>query len=159
MSDLSKILVTSGLTILGGMFVYVAGQVIVRFFIDPYHEYRKTVGEIADALIFYANVYMNPHVGSGDPNSQTAKFFDEAAIALRQKASLIRVRAHAIPFYNLFAKCNLVPSWDSIMIASRHLVGLSNSIHRWDVNPGETMETNVQRRTEIISALRLPPNS
>jgi hypothetical protein len=64
MSELDKILLTSGLTIAGGFLVYVFGQIATRFLIDPYHEYRKTVGEIADTLVYYANIYMNP--GSGD---------------------------------------------------------------------------------------------
>jgi len=97
LEDLTKILLTSAATIIGGVFVYTAGQVITRFFIDPYHEYRKVVGEIADALIYHANVYMNP--GGGSPNEPRAARIDATSDTLRQKASLfvsMHMRSRAI---------------------------------------------------------------
>ncbi len=106
MSDLEKIFLTSGLTIVGGFLVYVFGQIATRFLVDPYHEYRRAIGDIADTLVYYANVYMNS--GSGDRERM-----DEASKTLRQKASLLRVRAYAIPRYAWFAKLNLVPSGNS----------------------------------------------
>jgi hypothetical protein len=144
MSDLVKILLTSAVTIFGGVVVYVCGQVTTRFFIDPYHEYLKTVGEIADTLVYYANVYMNP--GSGDRERM-----DEASKILRQKASLLRVRAYAIPCHAWFAKLKLVPSQALIMKASAALIGLSNAVHSGDLTH------NAKRQKEIIDALRLPP--
>jgi hypothetical protein len=144
MSDLVKILLTSGLTIIGGLVVYVFGQIATRFFIDPYHEYRKTVGEIADTLVYYANVYMNP--GSGNRERM-----DEASKILRQKASLLRVRAFAIPRYACLVKFKLVPSPELITKASAALIGLSNNVHSGN------FEHNEKRRDEIIEALRLPP--
>jgi hypothetical protein len=144
MSDLVKILLTSGLTIFGGFVVYVFGQIATRFLIDPYHEYRKTVGEIADTLVYYANVYMNP--GSSDRERM-----DEASKILRQKASLLRVRAYAIPRYACFVKLRLVPPLELIAKASAALIGLSNNVHSGN------FEHNEKRLDEIIKALRLPP--
>jgi hypothetical protein len=143
LDDLTKIVLTSALTIFGGVMIYVAGQILTRFFIDPYHEYRKIVGEIADALVFYANVYTNPGVG-------TQERMDEASNTLRQKGSLLRVRSLAIPWYGAFVTLRLVPSWESIMKASGALFGLSNNIHRGDP------EQNARRRDEVIKALGLP---
>jgi hypothetical protein len=40
---------------LGGVIVYVTG-IATRFFIDPYQEYLKAVGEIERALVYHANV-------------------------------------------------------------------------------------------------------
>ena len=94
----------------------------MRFFIDPYHEYQKTVGEIADALVYYADVYSNP--GSGDKER-----LDEAARILREKGSLLRVRAYAIPKYAWFVKRGWLPQWNFIMKASAALIGLSNNVH------------------------------
>jgi hypothetical protein len=124
--------------------VYVFGQIVTRFFIDPYHEYRKTVGDIADTLVYYANVYMNP--GSGDRERM-----EEASKTFRQKASLLRVRAYAIPRYACFARLKLVPSQELITKASAALIALSNGVHSGDPNH------NAKRREEIIEALRLPP--
>ena len=144
LSDLTKIFLTSAFTIIGGITIYVAGQIITRFFIDPYHEYQKTVGEIADALVYYADVYSNP--GSGDKQRM-----DDAARIFREKGSLLRVRAYAIPQYAWFVKRGWLPQWDIIMKASAVLIGLSNNIHRGDA------KENDLRREKIIQALRLPP--
>jgi hypothetical protein len=46
LSDLTKIFLTSALTIIGGITIYVAGQIIARFFIDPLHESGSKAGEI-----------------------------------------------------------------------------------------------------------------
>ncbi len=51
---------TASITILGGFIVFVLGQIVVKFFIEPIHEQSKTIGEIAYSLIFYANLYSNP---------------------------------------------------------------------------------------------------
>jgi hypothetical protein len=51
---------TVALTILSGLGLLVLGQIVIRSFIDPIYEFRKLRGRIADALIFYANLYMNP---------------------------------------------------------------------------------------------------
>lgn len=51
---------TAALTISGSVLVLVTGQLIVRFVIDPIHDQKRHLGEIANALIFYANLYSNP---------------------------------------------------------------------------------------------------
>ena len=57
--ELFKIFLTSGLTITGGVLIFVLGQMILKFVIEPIHEFNKLKGEIAYSLVFYANVYMN----------------------------------------------------------------------------------------------------
>jgi hypothetical protein len=95
-------------------------------------------------LFYYANVYMNP--GSGDRDRMV-----EASKTLRQKASLLRVRAYAIPCYAWFAKLKFVPPLELITKASAALIGLSNNVHSGN------FEHNEKRLDEIIKALRLPP--
>ena len=51
---------TIALTIISGLALLVLGQIIIRSFIEPVYEVRKMRGEIAEALIFYANLYTNP---------------------------------------------------------------------------------------------------
>jgi hypothetical protein len=51
---------TVALTVLGGLALLVLGQIVIRSFVDPIYEIRKLRGEIADALIYHANVYMSP---------------------------------------------------------------------------------------------------
>jgi hypothetical protein len=143
MTELERIFLTSALTICGSVVVLVTGQVIIRFFIDPIIELRRMIGEVADTVIFYANIYANPGVPSkGDS--------DEASEALRQKASLLQTRAAAVPLYDLFTDLQIIPSSKQISEASRNLIGLSNSVHQGD--PAE----NLNRQKSIRDALSLP---
>lgn len=142
MTPLQQTFLTSALTLTGGIILLVAGQVMIRFFIEPIHEQRKLIGEISDALIYYANLYSSPGVGSQDK-------CDEASRVLRQKASLLRARTHAIPWYGLFTRLRIVKPRKSIETAASNLTGLSNSIHRGDPR------TNHERRERISDSLGL----
>jgi hypothetical protein len=136
--EITKIL----LTVLGGAVVLVFGQIATRFFIEPYHEYRKLVGEIADALVYYANVS-----SSSNPDIR-----ERASDKYRQQASLLRVRAFVAP--SCFVKYNLIPSWEAIMEASSALIGLENSYAGRD-SPDVFRERTKERNT-IIKNLKLP---
>ena len=41
MSELFKIVLTSSITVLSGILVFVGGQLIAKFFIEPIHEQRR----------------------------------------------------------------------------------------------------------------------
>ena len=143
MTELERIFHTSGLTICGSVIVLVIGQILIRFFIDPIIELREMIGKVADTVIFYANIYANPGVGSKEE-------CHEAMDALRQSASLLRARAMAIPLNSLFAFLRVIPTPKSISEASGKLIGLSNSIHIGD--PAE----NLKLQVSIRHALGLP---
>jgi len=134
---------TTALTIVSSLALLVFGQIIIRSLIDPVYEVRKMCGEIAEALIFYANFYMNPGHTQKSPEK------DEAVNALRSLGSRLEARRYAVPFYSSFAFLKAVPSAGSIERARSNLVGLSNSIY-----DGKT-EYNEQRRRSIIEALNL----
>lgn len=88
-NELFKIILISCLTVLGGIVVFVMGQIITKFFIEPLHEQSKLIGEIAYSLIFYANLYSNP--GSGNFEK-----IEEASKVLRQQASQLLEKSYAI---------------------------------------------------------------
>lgn len=54
MSEIVKIILTSSLTIIGGVLVFVAGQLVVKFVIEPIQELKKTLADIHDSLVFHA---------------------------------------------------------------------------------------------------------
>ena len=112
MSDLEKILWTTAGTIIGGVVVLVMGQVVTRLFIEPIYELKRTVGNIAHALIFHA-----PNYGK----QEVRDFF-------RQKASDLLARACGVPFYPVvwFVSVGMIPSKRSILKAHRALISLSN---------------------------------
>ena len=65
MSEVDKI----ALTALFGIGVVVFGQAFSKFLIEPIYERRKVIGNIADALMFYAPLISHP----GDPDSDIEK--------------------------------------------------------------------------------------
>jgi len=125
----------------GGVVIYVLGQITTRFLIDPYQEYRKTVGEIAYALVFYANVYQSP-------GRTRAEMMDEASRLLRRLASSLRVHAFSIPCRGVFWR---LPSSEDLRTASSALISLSNGIHQ-----GNSRD-NQRDVDEINKLLGLPP--
>lgn len=107
------------LTILGGFLIFAAGQIFLKLFLDPVHEYRQLVGQIADNLIYYANIYSSPSVSSDDVK-------EECHQAFRQRASELIAKANAILAWKLFEYFRLIPRKESIFLAHHALIGLSN---------------------------------
>ena len=142
MTELYKIVLTSCLTIFGGVFVFTIGQLISKFLIEPIHEQSKCIGEIADALIFYANLYASP--GTDMPEKR-----HEASKSLRQYGSLIISKTHMIKFYSLLEKLGLVRKQKDILEASQELIRLSNSIYS-----GKYV-FNITSRQKIMKALNI----
>ena len=158
MSELLKNTLTLALTVMGGVSVFVIGQIFVRFFIEPVHELRRTIGDVGDVLIYYARLYMGPKeivadAGDWSAGSPLPPVYGEergkASDALRQKASLLFIRANAVPKYDWFVYLKAIPPWESLKTAHKELINLSNSVSRG--NP----LVNAERRRIIAEALGL----
>ena len=129
-------------TVLSGVAVYILGQLLIRFSVEPLQELKRVIGDISHALVYYADVYSNPGLNKDEIVSEARK-------ALRDKASVLRSQANVVPFYDGFTRLKWVPSRADIKSASRHLIGLSNSLVKGDP------EYNDKRLEEIKKALRL----
>jgi hypothetical protein len=151
--ELFKIALTSSLTVLGGVVVFVLGQIIAKFFIEPIHEQFRVIGEIADLLIFYADLYSNP----GDSNPERR---EEASKMLRKQASQLMARTSTIRLYKLWQFLEFVRKHADIMEAHKHLIGLSNCIFI-PPNSGlreglsKIIENNYNSRKKIEKCLRI----
>jgi hypothetical protein len=149
MSDLDKILLTSSLTVVVGVFVFVLGQVFLKFFIEPIHEQKKLIGEIADALIYYGSTYGNPERGVSERGNQAQE-------RLRQLSTLLLSRTGLIPCYGCFASMRLVRQVSEIGIAAQGLMGISNNINLApDADANGAVLTNIRWRDGIKEALGL----
>jgi hypothetical protein len=169
MSELFKIVVTSSLTILSGILVFVIGQVIVKFIIEPLHEQAKLIGEIANSLIFFRPVgtVWAPHYleklqdisKQNDLDEPVRKLLteryqdltkrewsrtEEARAVLRQQASQLMGATHKIRVYWLWALLGVVPKREDVIVASQELIGLSNEEY-----------TSTVRAREIAKRLRI----
>jgi len=52
MSEWHQIIWTSVFTIIGGVVIFTAGHIVLKFFIEPIQEMDKVRGKICDTLIF-----------------------------------------------------------------------------------------------------------
>jgi hypothetical protein len=132
-------------TVVAGVLIFVGGQLLSRFLVDPLHEWRKLKGEIAHALVFYSNVHVAPRLHS-------VEFGEEAMKHYRDLASQLWQRVHAIPCHRLFVLLRLVPSWKRVQAASSGLIGLSNSV--FETDPLHHMDRN-KMRERVREALGL----
>jgi len=81
---------TAALTAFFGVVVFVTGQIILKFFVEPIQEQAKIKGEVSNALVFYANV----EGGIIKPELR-----EEAQTELRELAARLRASVSQIPYY------------------------------------------------------------
>ncbi len=119
-----KIVLTAAATLLGGAILFVLGQLVQKFFLEPVQALLKLIAEIDVTLTFWAWAYANP---SAEVTDERLKASNE----LRSSASRLRAAANSIPFFWL-ARYLGAPDKGNVKKAARDLVGLSNSIFRGD---------------------------
>lgn len=169
MSEIFKIILTSSLTVIGGIVVLVFGQIVIKFIIEPFQEQAKLRAEIAESIIFYANVgsgieqyyfqKLQETEGMDEPLKKLVreryeeiiknnwKKSDDAATKLRQQAGQLLAKTYAIPGYGFWAFLGALPSSKNIAAATSNLIGMSNSVH-------DGRESN-ERIKDIARQLRL----
>jgi len=125
------------LTAVAGIAVFIAGQIIMKWFIEPIQEQRKLRGKIIYGLAYYANVYAEIF-----PRETVI----EASTRLRDLASQLQANASVIPFYGLLSLLHMVPKSDVIMRVSAHLIDLSNHL---------AFPDNIFYTNEIIRLLKI----
>lgn len=130
-------------TVLSGVLTYVAGQLVLKLVLDPVHELRKTIGQVAHTLILRANIISNPGVPSKEVMDATS---DE----LRALSSQLQSHLYLVPKYSLTAKVFRLPTLRQISEASSALIGLSNSVYR---STGNVYEANAKRVEAVCDSL------
>ena len=149
-TDLEKIVVTAVFTILGGVGVYVIGQLLSKFFIDPLYEFRKTIGEVRFNLAFHAPTIHTP-IGRSKDNSDSAK---EAL--MRSSCDLI-AKLHAIPLYGVLSSisCGILPCRKAVEDAAVQLRGLSTYVHEEGPKASASIDLISKRVAKIEKLLGL----
>ena len=111
--------------------------------IDPVHDFRRTVAEIALALIEYANVYANPGVAGSEVEKKSSE-------ELRRLSSRLNAQMYLIPYYRIIAKIFGLPSRDKVVDAASNLIGLSNGVFK---SASDLVLMNMERADKIRNAL------
>jgi len=141
-AELSKAMLTAILTIFGGVIVFATGQFIEKFFVAPLDRFRRTLGDLAFNMIYFANIYTNP-----------SNNVDETRLALLHKLRNLAARlisdSYAINGYWVLSLFKFIPPRKQVNEAANKLIMLSNSISDGDVLAID------QWRKDISSLLRL----
>lgn len=132
-------------TVFSGVITYIVGQLILKLWLEPIHDMKKTIGQISYSLIESANVIGNPGVPSQEIMSETSK-------NLRKLASQLQSHLYLVPIYALTAIIFKIPRRNEVLMASKALIGLSNSVFSVSEN---TYESNAKRVATVCDSLSI----
>lgn len=152
MTELEKIFITSAATIIGGLFVYIAGQLLSKFFIEPIHELKKTLGDARFNLAFHASVIHTP-ISRNSEESQ------KAYEALMKSSCDLLARANSIPFYSHLSGISLgfLPSKPTIVDSAIQLRALSTYVQDTSPRANDSIETIAKLVARIEKNLGFEP--
>ena len=120
MPDVVKPLFTTLATIVPATLIYVIGQILTRFVLDPIQEQARTVGRIAFVLLADADLH---------PETHKTERLDEASRGLRELAAQLRASRRVIPAYPFFASIRVVISKRVLLESAAALVHWSNAVY------------------------------
>jgi hypothetical protein len=131
------------LTVFSGVITFVLGQLVIKLLVDPVHDFRKTVADIALALIEHANVYANPGVAGSEVEKKVSE-------ELRRLSSRLNAQMYLIPCYPITAKIFGLPSRKEVVDAASNLIGLSNGVFQ---SVSNLVLVNIERADKIRKVL------
>lgn len=144
---MSEVIMTTVLTVMSAVSIFVIGQLIVKIFVEPIHKLRGLKGDIVGFLTYYSDVYLS--LPDLNKDEDVRKVSTEA----RKLGSDIMAKALTIPCYSFFSRLGLVPKFSDISIAYRELIGLSNTVL---AKSDSVPERATKRLERIKSSLNLP---
>ena len=133
-------LLIAGFTVALGYIVFVLGQFTQRLCIEPIHEQKRVIGEIAYLLDYYGDV----------ESVKKAGLTEEAARELRRSAGELRSTLRMVLGYRFFASRGFVEKKDDVITATTELKWVSLSIRMHD-NPAARRHISA-----VIQALSIP---
>lgn len=110
-------------TVIAGVLTFVVGQLVLKLLIEPVHEMKKTIADIAHTLIERANVIANPGVPAKE-------VMEEASQELRKLSSRLESHLYLIPIYECTSLLFFLPRHSKVLAARTDLIGLSNGVFR-----------------------------
>ena len=136
-------MLTFVLTIIGGVLIFVIGQLLLKVFINPIQELRSIKGSIIDSLIYYDKFYSNPGMIAQDNAKKMSH-------TLSKLGSELMAKTNVLPWYRFWSLLRVVHKLSDISEAHRNLIGLSNGLYAGDAHD------NRKCVNKIKEALHLP---
>lgn len=134
MSDLSQILLTSSLTIIGGLVIFSLTRLMEVVYIKPISNLNSLRGNVASLLILHRNKFGNTDL------SKT--ILEETSNELRSIASELRSKVYLVKNHKLLTKVGLLLPKEDFLEASSELIGLSNTMFR---NEPDTIQNRIEK--------------
>ncbi|MDP4279349.1 MAG: hypothetical protein QQM50_02210 [Dehalococcoides mccartyi] len=154
---MSETLRTAAFTIIGGTIVFIAGQFFAITFFERIRQQARTIEEISEALVTYAQYYstvfeFDTEFADEVRKNQLKDAFISAQKHLRTLSGRLRTTCVTLPGYSFFAEIRFVKKRKQIEKASKALIGLSNCIPL--ISPVTDKMAN-DFRNEVEEALNL----
>lgn len=146
MSDIEKIILGA----FGAIVVFVIGQILSRFFIDPISDLRKEIGSVRYNLAFYSRVIHSPII-------RTKELSGKAEEALLGNSAQLVAKIHAVPLFAVtrFLACGVIPSRLDIEEASVQIRALSTYLHQEGEKAEDKLDVIASRVKKIENHLGL----
>jgi len=132
-------------TVVSGTLVFVLGQILQRFILEPIQSYKKTVGKIDNKLKFYSNVLTN----AGFKH----EFLADVTDTIRKLSCEIESDYKQIPFSRLLSKLKVIEKHEDVARVAQGLIFLSNAGGR----DNSRIEKCDDRINEIRYLLKIEP--
>lgn len=108
-------------TIFAGVSVFVVGQIFLKWMIEPIQELRKIIAEVLFYLANDHSIIHNAHIIDKEEALSSCK-------NLRRLGASLLSSQQLIPFYEKALKAFRLPKHEDIVLASKRLSLISNSI-------------------------------
>lgn len=125
-------------TVLSGTLVFVFGQILQKFFLEPIQGYKKTVGEIDNKLKFYANILTNTGFNQ--------KILVEITDTMRTLSCQIESGYKQILLTGVMSHIGLIENKKEIAEVAQGLIFLSNA--------GGRDDSRIEKCDERINRIR-----
>lgn len=106
-------------TIIVGVSIFVIGQIVVKLFIDPVQEFRRSIAKVRLEIVRTSHILHNTDIHDRD---KIDKVFND----YRSLSGELLAGLEVIPAYSFVCFVFLLPSRKRIMAASTNLIALSN---------------------------------
>lgn len=119
---MSEILLTSSLTVVSGVIVYIIGEVLQTIWLSPLQKYKDIKHDVAVTLTYYARDYSNV-VDVKDNNNCRFDVINEVSDKLRMASCELTGYIETLSWMKIG-----IPPKDDLKEAAEYLMGLSNSL-------------------------------
>ncbi len=133
-------ILTSVLTIIGGVTIFCFSQLALKLIIEPIVELNKCRGEICHLLILKRNLYLNPSTLTLSEGETLELSKDIRKLGAKLLSIKTTLRCN-----KFFSKLNFSIKEENILEAHKSLIGLSNAIQQ---NPLSSDERKIIYRHE-----------